>query len=480
MEKMSFEGPEFLKKKYDLHNAEEVEAAAERTEARTDEAVPQDPASRIQNYLDRFKEIAEREDPEKRERGIEALKHVLHDKFVIAPDEIPKSAFLLEQRIAREQGYGDVEITEEFREQKTGQIINNQTKSLDTWIDYLASDDAQYPDWAKYWAFRSVVEMGKLRKEEDEEGKETARYQKRTKDTIASFPALNPRALALTIGVLRSRLEEKGKPKEEREAVKNQSVKLNDEEFQKLLSTENFAKIYTQLLIEMPEYSTEGLEEVRGKWVTYKKGSDARALVQSLDGYPLEWCTADYDVAQTQLQGGDFYAYYSINEAGEPLIPRAAIRMQGGSIAEVRGIAADQNVDPYITPVLEEKLKEFGSEGAVYEKKSADMKLLTEIEQKTKEDKELDKNDLAFLYELDAPIQGFGRRKDPRIDKIREGRSIKADLSFALAVPQEKISTNESEALKGGIVFHYGNLDLGGLTLAEIKVLRAQYPNLKI
>ncbi|MFA6006248.1 MAG: hypothetical protein WC764_00775 [Candidatus Paceibacterota bacterium] len=198
------ENPAFLKEKYSaLHSSGEVASAAKRTEIRTGEKVSQKPLKRIQNYLDRFNEILNREEPEGKERGIEALKRVLNDKFVIKPEEVPEEAFLLEQRIARDLGHGDVEITEEFKKQKTEQIVNNQTHSLNKWIDYLSSSDAQYPDWAKYWAFRSMLEMGKLKKEEGENGKETARFQKRTKDSVASFPPLNPRALALTIGMLR-------------------------------------------------------------------------------------------------------------------------------------------------------------------------------------------------------------------------------------------------------------------------------------
>ena len=75
--------PEFLKRKYDLHNAPEVIQAVKRTEMRTKEKVPQNPYLRIQNYLDRFKEIAERKDPEKRERGVVALKRVLLDLSLI-------------------------------------------------------------------------------------------------------------------------------------------------------------------------------------------------------------------------------------------------------------------------------------------------------------------------------------------------------------------------------------------------------------
>jgi hypothetical protein len=122
-----------------LHNTPEVEAAAKRTEIRTGEEVLQNPADRI--YLDRFKEIIDRKNPEKRERGMEALKYVLHDKFVIKPDEIPESHFENQRRLAREQGQGDIEITQEMRDQLSEVVLTDQESSLDNWIDYLSSDD---------------------------------------------------------------------------------------------------------------------------------------------------------------------------------------------------------------------------------------------------------------------------------------------------------------------------------------------------
>src|SRR3989344_3263293 len=145
------EGPKFLKQKYDLHNSPEVDQAARRTHARTERVVQPDPLARIQNYLGRFTEITDRKDPNRRAHGIEALKRVLHDKYIIKSNDVPEQTFLLEQRVARELGHGDIEITDKFRERKTQEIISNQIQSLDKWIDYLSSDDANYPDWAKYW-----------------------------------------------------------------------------------------------------------------------------------------------------------------------------------------------------------------------------------------------------------------------------------------------------------------------------------------
>jgi hypothetical protein len=431
------------------------------------EKISSKPADKITDWLKVIEQthLEHRNDPEVMER----LKEHYHKEYVIKPEDVPESTFLLEQRIAREMGYGTIEITDEFRKEKTNQIIAGQEQSLDKWLDYLSSPDADYPTWAKYWAFKSMLAMGKFEKKE-ENGKEVGQFKKRTKDTVASFPPMNPRALAMTISAIVAKAEENTKKKEERGTIKNLSVKLGDLEFKNLLTTENFSKIYAQFLMEMPEYSTEGLKETRGKWVKYEQDSTPDELVKSLEGYPLEWCTANIDTARTQLQGGDFYVYYSLNDQGEAVIPRLAIRMEGDRIGEVRGIAHDQNLDPYISDVAREKLDTF-PDGKQYEKKVADMKRLTEIEEKTKQNTSLNKDDLRFLYEIDEKIDGFGYERDPRIQEMIEKRDLKSDLSLATGFSKEEISITKDEALRGGIKYHYGDLNLRSLASAEGLVL---------
>lgn len=430
------------------------------------EKTPEKPAEKITDWLGVIEKthMGHEDNPEVLER----IKTSYHKEYVIKLENIPESAFLLEQRIARTQGHGTIEITDEYKEQKKEEIIGNQEKSLDKWIDYLSSSDAMYPIWAKYWAFNSMLKMGKLEKEEDSETKaEKAKFRKREKDTIASFPPLNPRALAMTISAITSKAEENVKDKKERKGVENMSKKLDETEFKNLLNSENFSKIYTQFLIEMPEYSKEGLRETRGKWVKYEQGGEPDELVKSLEGYPLEWCTANIDTARAQLKGGDFYIYYSINEDGEAKIPRVAIRMENNNIAEVRGIAPDQNVDPYISDVVKEKMTEF-PDSKEYEKKSEDMKRLTEIEEKNNYKQELTKDDLRFLYQIDSTIDGFGHHEDPRIKELIDKREIKSDLSIATGFSENEISINTKEFLNGSdIKYHYGNLDLQHLYSGE-------------
>ena len=48
------------------------------------------------------------------------------------------------------------------------------------------------------------------------------------------------------------------------------------------------------------------------------------------------------------------------------------------------------------------------------------MRRMTEIENKTKINQPLTREDLIFLYEIDQPIEGFGYDKDPRIEEIRK------------------------------------------------------------
>ncbi len=458
------EGNQFLHNKNSkLHISDNVLHEQKRLD-RLGEKTTQKPASKIEDWLTLLERThtGHKDDP----RILERIKKSYHKLYVIKESSIPESVFLLEQRIARNLGHGEIEITDEFKQEKTKQIISDQEHSLDKWIDYLTSPDANYPTWAKYWAFTSMVTMGKFEKSETEDGKEIASFKKRDPTTVAAFPPMNARALAMAVSVIEAKAKENAKQKKERLPIENVSAKLNAYEFKELVELENFSKLYTQFLIELPEYSAEGLRETRGEWVKYKKGSEPDALVASLDGHPLEWCTANIDTARNQLQGGDFYVYYSFDSNGTPTIPRVAIRMDENGIAEVRGIAVDQNLDPYISDVVTEKMTQF-PDGEKYNKKSADMKRVTEIEDRVKQSEELSKEDLLFLYQMGNKIEGFGYEEDPRIKEIISTRNLKGDISTCTGFLESEISTTQEEALVPGVKYHYGNLKLRRLTNAE-------------
>lgn len=183
-------------------------------------------------------------------------------------------------------------------------------------------------------------------------------------------------------------------------------------------------------------------------------------LVKSLQGHGTNWCTAGESTAKAQLENGDFYVYYSLDKDGKPTIPRAAIRMKEDRIAEIRGVAdKEQNMDPYITPVVEAKLKEF-PDGKVYEKKTLDMKTLTVIEQKTKTGEKLTKADLLFLYEINTFIEGFGFHPDPRIAELRAQRNIKEDMPVVFECTPEQI-TYTPDGINENTKAYVGKLEPG-------------------
>lgn len=127
-----------LKDKYRLDQSSEVQAAATRTKERTGSWPKRDPLSRIQNYIDRFKEIIECPDPLKRDRGMMAVKRVLLPKFVTKVEDIPESYWKSQERILRERGQqGDFDrFSEEeklkWKRELSEGLLEDQRASLET------------------------------------------------------------------------------------------------------------------------------------------------------------------------------------------------------------------------------------------------------------------------------------------------------------------------------------------------------------
>lgn len=437
---------QLLKSKYNLHDSLEAKTAALRTQQRIGERVPQNPLDRIQNYLNRFHDIIDQKDSRRGEHGLDLIKGRFHSKYVIKPDEIPEAYFDNQRRLAREQGHGDIEIDPQAKAQLTEVIIADQTSSLDKWIDYLSSPDAPYPDALKYFTLRSVVNMA-------EYDKERKMYPQRSKGTTKSFPDLNREALAYVLDAVDKK-------------YKGQQVDLSSlepqesQEFEKLIQGENFAKLYAWAIEKVTPATEEELSGIGGHWVKYEQGSDPIPLSRSLEGHGTNWCTAGESTAKVQLKGGDFYVYYSLDSKGKPTVPRAAIRMEKNRIAEVRGIAdKEQNMDPYIMPVVEEKLKEF-PDGTSYQKRVSDMRRLTNIENQIKEGHSPTGEDLAFLYEINDPIEGFGYSKDPRIEELRSQRNPEEDMPIVFGCSRDQIARHASE-IKPDTKAYVGPLEKG-------------------
>lgn len=446
---------DFLKQKYDLHTAPEVEKAVERKERETGEKVSQDPDAQIQAYLDRLEHLVI--DPEKeqdrimfhgesRPRALTLLREMVMRKYVRGNKEkLAEGAAQVEERAAREMGidahYGEQELEER------GEIaVQDLEKSLDNWISYLSDANEPYPTWFRYYAFRNILSLGDYDKDKGE-------FTKRSPGSTRLFPDIDRGALAY----VEEMMEASKDPAMLERLQKAQRAAANDNiPEDKLVTKEkaaqfaklSFAKQYAEAIKQAGEITPEMREETRGEWRKYQKGTDPTALWASLQNKGTAWCTKGFGTAETQLKGGDFYVYYTLDQTGKPSIPRVAIRMQGEKIGEIRGVAdKDQNLEGNMTEIAEKQASDLpGAEE--YKKKSSDMKALTSIEKKTKKQELLTKDELLFLYEIDGEIQGFGYERDPRIKELRETRNTEEDMLTIFECTKDQIAHVPSEITK--------------------------------
>lgn len=404
----------------ELQKSPEVTRAVEREERATKEKVPQDPAARIEAYMSRLEKVFLNPDENTRERNIDLFRPKIYDALLVKREDFPESYFELQKKIARERGQPVEEIPANIREQMIDTAINDQRASLDAWIDYLSSNDAVYPPWFKYFVWKNVTKLSQFDKERGE-------FKKRTDSTVAPFPDIYREPLAKIADLY--------------EQVKADNRSLKDPEIQEKFS-KKFPKLYAELIQESLAASMESREQTKGSWVTYKQGKagEAEKLFQSLENKGTGWCTAGRSTAEQQVKSGDFHVYYTNDSQGNPVNPRLAIRMERQKIGEVRGILPHQAVEPMMQEALDKKLQEFGPEAEMYQKKSADMKRLTELERKQEAGEKFTKADITFLYEIDGKIEGFGYGRDPRIQELKSKRNPKEDAPAVMGLKPEEIA----------------------------------------
>ena len=430
-----------------LHNSDRVLRASNVSDKKRE---------RLLKYFERLEELHNKVSKTKSVNGEKLLKCFYYDLYVIKPENIPDAYFQNQVRLARERGYGNIELTEEDKRRMTEEVIDDQKKSLDKWIEYFLYDEESksYEMWEMFWVFQGLQNLGKY-------DKETGKFSKRDKTTVYPFPPVEREYIFTTLKLMEDFLKDK----------------KGEEDIKQALSTGNFKLLYEYVIKQSFLKGEHQSNNDDGKWIKYEQGSDYNILRDSLQGYYTGWCTAaGENFAKSQLAGGDFYVYYSLDKNGEAKVPRIAIRMDGkDKIGEIRGIADNQNMEPEMMPILEEKLKEFPDRDK-YLKKEYDMKLLTLIDKKVNNNIELNVDELKFLYEINSKIEGFGYRKDPRIEEIKRKRNERRDYSLIFNVKEEEIALSQEEYLNNPEKFKAlpGNIYLDSLTSAEGLVLPQQ------
>jgi hypothetical protein len=231
-----------------------------------------------------------------------------------------------------------------------------------------------------------------------------------------------------------------------------------------LLQSANFGKLYSHAVLKLQPVTPEQKQNIEGSWTKYERSDDprtARRLAGSLQGHGTGWCTAGESTAETQLKNGDFYVYYTQDEDAKDTVPRVAIRMQGGKVAEVRGINHSQELEPVMTDIAMERLQDLPG-GEEYTQKAEDMKQLTVLERKLTEnpEAELSREEVTFLYELERPIYGFGYEKDPRVGELAGKRGIVKDMATLFGTDPEDTQATINAMVEAERERKYRNLSV--------------------
>jgi hypothetical protein len=102
-------------------------------------------------------------------------------------------------------------------------------------------------------------------------------------------------------------------------------------------------------------------------------------------------------------------------------------------------------MEPIMADIVNEKLRTLPG-GEQYVRRAEDMKRLTDLENalQNNPDMILGSTDLAFLYELNRDIDGFGYERDPRIDEIRARRGERDYPEITRLLPEILAAQAES------------------------------------
>lgn len=195
----------------DLHNSERVMHISKEYDKKRE---------RLLNYFNRLEEIHKRVSESKNKSDEKLLKGFYYDLYVIKPEDIPESYFQNQVKLARERGYGNIELTNEDRKRMTDQVIEDQKHSLDKWIEYFLYDEENksYEMWEKYWVFQGLQSLGKY-------DKETYKFSKRDKTTVYPFPPVEREFIFTTLHLMEDYIKDKKGDEEIKSALNSGTLK---------------------------------------------------------------------------------------------------------------------------------------------------------------------------------------------------------------------------------------------------------------
>ena len=322
----NYQGEKFLLKLYDrdLYNKESVKHSSD---------VSDNKFEAVRKYLDRL-DGSKKAFSRDKQWAVKYLKNRYYDKYVISAEDIPVSYLGKKRKMCEDRA-----VTYS-KKAVVNRVIRNQKRTFDRWLDYLMSDDIDYPMWVRYWAFQGMVKLGHF-----DFSKHS--FSRRGKNTPYSFAKFNEEALRMSMDLVMN--------------YYSYGDSVSDSELDDLVLNGNFGKIYARCLWTCEDKFMEFTKESSsGMWKFYECGSNSEKLFSDIDGKFTSWCIDDEVVSSDYLDSSDVYVYYTKDSDGDFTMPRIAVVVEDGEITEVRGISdMEQNVEPEFFDVVEEKLGEF-------------------------------------------------------------------------------------------------------------------------
>lgn len=410
-----------------------VDSSFNKARSRGEKLIGKNDERRVDAYLSRLDKIISKFGNKAEKRLWQAsIKDNLFTKY----EDIPEAYWDTKRQEYRDNGHGYITLEDEDSKRiiYNEEIFDLQRESLKAWANYLGDENTRYPLWFKVYAWDGITKMGKWDKNKGE-------YARRNKTTVAPYPEPNAEVLNSVFEVI-NKYHGNG----EKEFYTEEGERNID--LEKLVQSGNFAKIYNAIergiapVIKPPERA----EDVRGQWIEYKPGQEQEIAAA---GRETGWCIGnspskarEYLTREANGQvdnDNDLKSRFILFHLEDPKTGKlsrnavASVRLNlDGKVAEISGIEEGQTLTDSLISIVEEKVKSLPG-GEEFLPKFVDNKQLIALDRKMKNDENLTKEELEFLYEIYRPINTLGY-SDQRINELRNRYGIEYALDNGLGI----------------------------------------------
>ena len=330
-----------------------------------------------------------------------------------------------------DHGGNVLEDTPELRKVHAEEYSGVQKGDLEKYVNYFTSEECTFPTWFKIYAWDGLTRLSRITKI----GKEGFPvFQSRDNHTAATFPKINPAALAKVYDDITSHY---GMPTDGEAAnVPNDDT---DKILERLIQSGSFAKLYSfersKLFNSVPV--PERTEDIDGEWREYDIDK-VDEISDAAGGTP--WCITSPTTAENYLKYGTYgtdgrsrYKDHSgaksrfiLYHLKDPKTDKysgsacASIRLDpDGNVAEISGILgeSDQLLHDSLLPIVKEKVKSLpGGEKKL--QAFLDNEKLIALDKKFDRHEPFTDEELEFIMCTKRPIERINHGTDERIPKL--------------------------------------------------------------